>query len=374
MLAAALVACRGDAGAEADAAGGLDRLTLERTLEVGSMEGPDALGEVTSVVEGPSGELFVTQFGDPTVRVFGSDGALVRQIGRRGEGPGEFIRPGRIGFRGDSLWVLDGVRLSLFGPSEALIRQTRTNVSAGELPCGFTGAWLLADGTLTAEGSCAVDAIVSGAIPSLPILKVSESGVILDTIAIVPPYARAAGVRIGDAGVFLSSIPELGPPTHGYSPDGEALVRLVFEPAGTQSRMRVLWIDPAGDTVARAERAYASKPFAAAWKERVVTLFLERGPEAIPPHAFRAAVLAQVPWPDEQPPVTDALVGPDDRLWLRRDEAGDSVRWEVWSPDVGPTADAWLPTGLAVKYVGDDHLWAVRQDAMDVTYLVRYSF
>lgn len=68
------------------------------------------------------------------------------------------------------------------------------------------------------------------------------------------------------------------------------------------------------------------------------------------------------------------FVNPDDHLWLRRETAADSARWEIWSPGVGPVAEAWLPVDLQLRYVGSGHPWGVRKNAVEVPYLERYSF
>lgn len=57
----------------------------------------------------------VADRGAEGLRVFSLDGTLLRTIGRRGDGPGEFQKPVQLWSHGDSLWVFDerGSRLSL---------------------------------------------------------------------------------------------------------------------------------------------------------------------------------------------------------------------------------------------------------------------
>ena len=65
------------------------------------------------------GRLFVLNRGSQELLVFGRDGEFLQSIGRRGEGPGEFMDPIELAFVGaDSVIVWDWQlgRLALFGP------------------------------------------------------------------------------------------------------------------------------------------------------------------------------------------------------------------------------------------------------------------
>ncbi|MGH7468773.1 MAG: transposase [Longimicrobiales bacterium] len=52
-------------------------------------------------------EIYVTQWQVPAVTVLNHAGVQVRTIGRRWTGPGEFLTPASIGWKGDTLWVVD---------------------------------------------------------------------------------------------------------------------------------------------------------------------------------------------------------------------------------------------------------------------------
>ena len=85
-------------------------LTLGKPLlEIGEFEGggDQTLDFVTDVRPLPDGRLAVVDQGAYHVRVFDAQGALLRTIGRNGDGPGEFRRPGALMVRDDSLWVTD---------------------------------------------------------------------------------------------------------------------------------------------------------------------------------------------------------------------------------------------------------------------------
>jgi 6-bladed beta-propeller len=84
---------------------------------------------VSRLRQGPDGHLYVTEmgaFGVKGVLVFDQEGHFIRQIGRGGEGPGEFRQLASLGWHGDTLWVLD----------DALYR-----VSEFTLGGEFLGSW-----------------------------------------------------------------------------------------------------------------------------------------------------------------------------------------------------------------------------------------
>ena len=87
---------------------------------------------------------------------------------------------------------------------------------------------------------------------------------------------------------------------------------------------------------------------------------------------IRDEALDQIPWPEHHPLYVDALLGADQRLWLKRDVVGDSARWEIWSPDRGPEMEVWVPADLDLKYADDEQVWGVRKNSLDVPFLYRY--
>jgi sugar lactone lactonase YvrE len=75
-------------------------------------------GSVASVALDQGGRIYVADRSDSRIRVYSRDGALVRAIGREGEGPGEFQIPLDlvVAANGD-LWVRDLSRIQRFVPS-----------------------------------------------------------------------------------------------------------------------------------------------------------------------------------------------------------------------------------------------------------------
>lgn len=74
------------------------------------------------------GRVVVLDEGDKTLRFFSATGQLEHEVGREGDGPGEFRAPtGPVAMEGDSVLVFDQrlLRFSLFGPDGSLVREQR---------------------------------------------------------------------------------------------------------------------------------------------------------------------------------------------------------------------------------------------------------
>lgn len=81
------------------------RLVLEREIipEEGS---PGEIGNPRTVVAGEDGTIYLLQTAPVMIKAYGPDGQWLRNIGREGDGPGEF-RDGMFGISRDTLFVQD---------------------------------------------------------------------------------------------------------------------------------------------------------------------------------------------------------------------------------------------------------------------------
>jgi hypothetical protein len=100
------------------------RLVEERSIvpEEGS---PGELSSPRNVVADQAGNIYVMQVKPTTIKVFAPDGTWLRNIGREGDGPGEF-RDGMFGIARDTLFIQDpnNVRLTTFTAAGEFIRST----------------------------------------------------------------------------------------------------------------------------------------------------------------------------------------------------------------------------------------------------------
>jgi DNA-binding beta-propeller fold protein YncE len=76
-------------------------LTLGKAGQTGT--GPDVFNQPTSIAIAPNGDIFVAEghspdYGNSRIMKFSSDGKLIKIIGKKGRGPGEFMGPHHLTF------------------------------------------------------------------------------------------------------------------------------------------------------------------------------------------------------------------------------------------------------------------------------------
>lgn len=85
----------------------------------------EELGIVGGIAVDAAGNAYVSDFSMSNIRVFGSNGQMFPPIGRKGQGPGEFISPTGMGVGGDGfLYVRDQSRYTRFRANESTKRLT----------------------------------------------------------------------------------------------------------------------------------------------------------------------------------------------------------------------------------------------------------
>lgn len=166
------------------------RLVLAEVLRLGSAFGDDAFGRVMDVELGPTGRIYVADDLSWNVVVFDAAGRLLRRVGRRGRGPGEFERPWYLAVdRYDSLFVWDGAlaRISVFGPDFRFARS---------FPA--PGRWTVSGFSVRSDGTLLVGAFAPGMMGSIHVL--SREGRVLRSFG---PSADATGIPEGFASSLL---------------------------------------------------------------------------------------------------------------------------------------------------------------------------
>jgi len=93
------------------------------------MQSPTSLiSRVSEFTADDRGQFYIPDGSEGNVKVVAPDGRIIRMIGRKGGGPGEFARPGvtRFDARTNSLYVLDMMtsRIQVFDDTGGVMRQT----------------------------------------------------------------------------------------------------------------------------------------------------------------------------------------------------------------------------------------------------------
>jgi len=94
---------------------GEDVFNLEEELTIGEAEGREEymFSQIRSMAVDDTERIYVLDAGESHVKVFDQKGTYIRSIGKRGQGPGEFITPLSISITGQNDLVVDDLRSRL---------------------------------------------------------------------------------------------------------------------------------------------------------------------------------------------------------------------------------------------------------------------
>ncbi|MGH7129464.1 MAG: hypothetical protein ACREIV_12915, partial [Planctomycetaceae bacterium] len=159
------------------------------------------------------GRIVVSNGGSGEVRWYGADGTYLRTSGRRGDGPGEFQRPGQIiGLPADTVMIADGFgrRVTVLDPAGEFVR----DFQPGGADARATLVDRLDDGTLIARAvfTVAGEDLQDGMMnrPDVNLVALSPGGELQDTITSVPGTERF--LRMTQSGGEIQSIEVMTPP------------------------------------------------------------------------------------------------------------------------------------------------------------------
>lgn len=336
-------------------AGGAVGQQLELVREIGGAGGssrPDFF-DVSDLALGPRGEILVLDEGAKSVLVFDSSGAFLRQFGREGHGPGEFVSPTRIRAEGDTVVVADwwqgrltrfSVRGEVLGTS-ALPRPTDSQLS---------GAYPMADGSVVGITTFRGWPGPAGHDPFIRVLRLRGSHV--DTLlSLEPGYV----VWRATDGSGFGVVPRRLGRTGAVAVWGDSALALVSAPEG---QLRVALVSEAGYRfLAPVHLPIGVRAVSDEALERLRERLRTDSPDL--PEAIEL-----IP-----PTGTSILTGNgffDDAgaVWIETRPGGEGAerRWMVIAR--GPDRSRWVavPGNLELMRVAGHHAYGIWTDSLDV--------
>jgi hypothetical protein len=350
-----------------------DSASLVEEVAIGELEGAAEyqFGAVGAIAVDADGGVYVFDGQVPALRYYGADGRFVRQLGREGEGPGEYkdMALGLAIRRGDGRVVMRDPRngrLNVYDPDGSP-----------------SDSWPVASGLYTGQATALDDAdemylkILAGQPePGKPwpiaLLHLDAQGAIRDTI--VPPtladeppapngwfsvaklwaVARDGGVLVGVNDRYVIK---------HYRRDGTVL--------------RIVRDGPRPRVLPEEQAEYEARD---AWTRK------NQGQFATPERS---------PVPDRKPVFKEIASGEDGRIWVRRYEeavkgepmqspqrAGGEVPpaltwreptvYDVFESDGAFLGSLRVPRGTTLSVFRGDRVWGVRRGEFGEAYVVRY--
>lgn len=336
------------------------RLELE---ELGRIQG-DEIDRVDDLLVAADGAVVLVQGGEPSLRFYGPDGAARGAAGREGEGPGEFLRLGSVGWAADSVWVYDNRqgRYSVFGPERSFQRVQRVELRPSWAPHGLSIRHVYpGDTLLVTTGNAAL-----GSTERRYALATSDGTLVREIAAheegrhMVTIGEPDAPVRGQVGAPFRASV------VSDVSADGSRLaIARPFMEEPIAGAVAVTVLDPQGDTVF----AHAAETELVEVDREAQERILQSGERRFPGSAeqLRAQGL-----PRHYPPIEAVLVGRDGSTWLQMRSTEEGKPYRVRAPDGTPVGTLVIPEEHRVLEAELDEVWILEEDELDVESIARY--
>ena len=355
---------------------GAQHWRLQAELRVGGSEaGPAYEFTELSQVVATANAVLVRQSAYQELRVFDLAGTHQRTIGRAGGGPGEFRGLWAFGVYGDTVWTLDFAlrRVTLFLTSGKLLNTvtfeavTRTLGERDNLFATYPVA-RQRDGVLLGFGGTSGQAMATGRVRAMPILRMSPNGLTTDTLGWLP-IAHANMILKSSVGTSYHVQPFDDSPSAEYAADQRRVYVIDRHAAsnGTAS-YGVVAIGSDGDTAWVRRYPYAPLPMdravADSVRKRMYRMYGSRYPQSMIDDSLYI--------PKFQPPVSEATSGEDGTLWLRREKWAQTTKFDVLDAKGQLLAQVEAGRSVRIRWVSGTTAWGQELDENDVPTLVRY--
>ena len=364
----------------APAAPQAERWTLGRSVVIGdAMDEERGLTRVGSVAVAGD-RIYVGQPQESRVRVFTTAGDFVEFIGRRGEGPGEFRGVGRIGMRGDAVWVASRNRVTYFDSLHNYVSSVtvRSQSALGGGPLDLRAG--LADGSLLVTKGRSAQEVTSGEIRHERVFRLDSEGLFRDTMAVwdfVPSSVEIRG-GIGSGWRSFVILPIYDRSEWATPADGTGFV-LVHRRSASRAEpdtYRVVRLDVDADTVFARDYDYDPIPIPESFIEREVdNMSGEDGGGVVGDEDdYRRALAEAFGHLEFFPPVERIHAGAEGTTWLELRVGEDEFEWEVLDGAGEPLGRFQAPEEARLVAGDPEGAWFVEHDELDIPYLVRYDF
>jgi hypothetical protein len=358
----------------------------ELELRIGALDDPIySLTAVRGMEIGPDGSIYTLHPTEAIIRQFDAAGSLVRTIGGRGGGPGEFQRPRAMGMVGDTLWVLDsdGYRVSQFGLGGDFLGSFQVPFDMGgtdlsALPPRAEG--LLFDGTVHGAPPGPASALADGSLREVRPVLMSRTGEVTLALPSVPYSNLVWDISIpGTGGGSYRPQPYADSPIHTYSLTELAL--LVVDRAAPHTAedamYRVIKLGFGGDTLFERRFRFDPLPIDEVALDSLLDRFAESSAQSrlfsIAEGEARRLAESTLYRPAYRPGVRHLIPGRDGSVAIGL-EPGDAEMaiWLFLDSDGEPVGRATLPSNVLIRQIELPLLWGVETDDLDVPYVVRY--
>lgn len=340
------------------------RWTLTETLRLGGAEsGPLSFDWVKSIAVDTAGRIFVYNHDTQEIRMFGQDGELLRVIGRKGSGPGEFRNAEGVTVTHDGkLWVRDAAngRFSIFsgdGDFEQAIAGRFCYSQQSWTPLSDSAGRIIDMECVPQAGQEELRRVVLA-------YRTDLSGV--DTLFDMPACGSrelveaATWITRTPTSVSYQRIPFAATTVRALGGNGELWC------APNSSIYEILRIGGGGMDTTRIARMVEALPVTVSERDSVIAIFEAKGPSGLD--------FGRIP---EVKSIIERLtVDEQGRLWVRRTDAQGAIQFDVFDGDGEFLATAAMGVYDSSIYqpfvVRGDDVYTIVLDEMGIPFVVRF--
>lgn len=336
---------------------------LDAAVEFAMPDGDTPLFRVSNAIRLDDDRVVVADAGNGRILTFAPDGSLLGQLGRQGDGPGEFrsmlvMRP----WLGDSLVVWDdrARRASVIAPDMTFARSFRLDVPEGIPFARVLGTY--PDGSFLGMSFTNMNAPPQHGLQRAPI-RLHHFGVGGEHLGVV---GEAPGTELIMADPATGGSP-FYPPHFYRSGNHLASEHLLLAP---NDSWELTFSTPAGDTEQIVRWLKAPEPVTAEATQASLDRLLERIPET--GHAAARAIAGELDIHTTMPAFDGVFYDRVGRVWLQAYDPAERpmVEWTVVGPEGELLATIVLPRSLALRDAGHDWMIARVLDDLEVEHVV----
>jgi hypothetical protein len=329
---------------------------------------------------GSDGNLYIADIERSAVAVIAPDGKLVTRIGRRGRGPGEFMGFRGLGFRGDTLWVSEDHRTTLFTLDGKVLRvddMPQGPMLANKSASAMIIRSYLLDGTMVADVTLWKPRAGLAVADAYMLLWLKPSGRDKTTLvdSVIMPSSELPFVY--DKQENSTSSPAPSGACYDYASDGRGVV-IVQPRIGRGYSVDFRGLSGARKSFDINEKPVKMSPEAlSAWIERRAAW--TRTAPGNHYDAFTRVLRKTVGDIEFMSPVTEARYSSDGMVWIRREalpirssKRGQSVRWDVVDPAGKIAGIVTLPANAFIAAASRRRIWTIEENEDGIQELMSY--
>ncbi len=349
--------------------------SLERDFLFGSVDGPNALGTIGSVLVSPvTGWAYLTMQSQEIV-VISPEGRMLNRFGRRGGGPGEFENLGSVSWIHPHVVAMDPItrRQIRFTADGEHVETRSVELPRPGAPIAYLSVRApLAGGTVLGFGHDSVEDSQEIRTTGVLYRIDTDSGYLveIDRIQNFGHWLKVPGTGL------QMPVPAQDRSLYAVHPHGESVVVVhQYVPVRRDSGFfRIRSVAADGSVIFARNYPYVPQPLG----NDFLAMFAEGYSETLQrsgttPRAVERLLADRGGISRYEAPVSQVRAGADGTIWLRSwPGASGSVVWSVFDRRGDPVGRLELPEDVRLYHFDGDVVWGVEYDDFGVNYLARY--